>query len=539
MGRGYFQDRFSSRRTVSLSHMTHTPSPEATAAGPLLIDLYQLTMAQLYFDEGIHETSAMFEHFFRSYPDYGTHQAGYCIEAGLEGLLDWMTDHSFDDRSLEYLGDLEDSKGGRIFKPAFLEWLGTMDFRQLEVWSVPEGRVVHAGVTLSIIEGPLAVAQILETAFLNHLSYPTLIATKASRVRMSARNRPTLEFGVRRGPDSGALAGTRAALIGGADATSYVGAALLADIPPAGTHGHSMVQAMMALGHGERGAFEAYARAYPDACLLLVDTVDTLDSGVPNAIEVFRSLRQQGHEPIGIRLDSGDLAHLAIRSAQQLNDAGFEDVTIVLSSGLDELAIWQILTQIDQEADTYGIDGDRLIGRLAFGVGTKLLTSDGDPSLDSVFKLVAIERGGNSVPAVKISESPHKTVTPGHKQVVRLYDHRGLAAADVMGLQSEDLDAASSITLRHPLRHDFSRTAERSDIQEIEPLLERVWGPEGRVKGPESIDTIRRRRDADLDRLDPGVVRLMNPHVYHVSLTQALWDLKQATVESASDGWQE
>jgi nicotinate phosphoribosyltransferase len=297
-----------------------------------------------------------------------------------------------------------------------------------------------------------------------------------------------------------------------------------------------MVQAMMALGSGELGAFRAYARVFPDSCLLLVDTIDTLDSGLPNAITVFGELRAQGHDPVGIRLDSGDLAHLAIRAAQQLDEAGFDQTLIVLSSGLDELAIWQIMTQIEQEAAQYGVDPDDLISRLAFGVGTKLLTSDGDPSLDSVYKLVALERDSAWVPAIKISESPVKTVTPGHKQLVRLYDRRGLAAADVMALESEDLSDGTPIQLRHPTRHDFQRTVPRSDISEIEPLLVQVWGAGGRRVGPEPIDVPRERRRLDLDRLDPGVRRFMNPHVYHVSLTQALWDLREETISAAETG---
>ena len=496
-------------------------------------------MAQLYFNEGIHETPAVFEHSFRSYPDYGTHQAGYCIQAGLDDLLDWMEQHRYDGRSMDYLGSLTDQAGGALFTDDFLDWLRAMSFDDLELRSVAEGRVVHAGVTLSIVSGPLAAAQILETALLNQLSYATLIATKASLVTESARGRPTLEFGVRRGPQFGAGAGSRASLIGGAKTTSYVGAAMRAGVEPAGTHGHSMVQAMMALGIGELGAFRAYARTFPDSCLLLVDTVDTLGSGIPNAITVFRELRENGHEPAGIRLDSGDLAYLAIRAAQQLDAAGFGDTAIVVSSGLDELAIWQILTQIDQEAAKYGVDCDTLVDRLAFGVGTKLLTSHGDSSLDSVYKLVAIHRDRTWVPAVKISESPQKTVTPGHKQVVRLYDGRGLAAADVMGLEGEDFEGAERITLRHPTRHDFYRTVERSDIQRIEPLIESAWADGRRTVEREPIDVARGRREADLARLDPGVRRLMNPHVYHVSLTEALWDLKQQTVEAASDGWQD
>lgn len=510
--------------------------PRSSGEGALLVDLYELTMAQMYFREGIHETPALFEHFFRSYPDYGSHQAGYCIQAGLEGLLDWMEGWRFGPTEIGYLRTLEDRSGGRIFQDDFLEWLAAADLRSLTVSSVPEGRVVHAGTTLTIVEGPLGIAQLIETAVLNQLSYETLIATKASLIAEAARGRPTLEFGVRRGPEFGATAGTRAALIGGAYGTSYVGAAMLTGVEPVGTHAHSMVQAMMALGGGELGAFRAYAEAYPDSCLLLVDTIDTLGVGLPNAITVFRELRAAGHEPLGIRLDSGDLAYLAIRSVKMLDDAGFPDTLIVVSGGLDELAIWQIMTQIEQEAETYGVEPDNLIGRLAFGVGTKLLTSHGDPSLDSVYKLVSLQAGDGWRPAIKISESPDKTITPGRKQVVRMYDSRGRAGADVMGLADEDLDAREHLTLRHPIRHDLKRTVARSDVQEIEPLLAEVWGPRGRVQAPEAISVARERRLADLARLDPGVRRFMNPHIYHVSLTQDLWDLKQATVAAASDG---
>jgi nicotinate phosphoribosyltransferase len=510
--------------------------PRSAGEGALLVDLYELTMAQLYFDQGIHETPALFEHFFRSYPDYGSHQAGYCVQAGLEGLLDWFDNWGFGTTEVEYLRSLTDRSGGRIFHDAFLEWLAAADLAELDVWSVPEGRVVHAGVTLTVVEGPLAIAQLVESAVLNQLSYETLVATKASLVAEAARGRPTLEFGVRRGPEFGATAGTRAALIGGAYGTSYVGAAMLTGVEPVGTHAHSMVQAVMALDGGELGAFRAYASTYPDSCLLLVDTIDTLEVGLPNAITVFEELRASGHEPVGIRLDSGDLAYLAIRSARMLNDAGFPDTLIVLSGGLDELAVWQIMTQIEQEAETYGVDADRLIARLAFGVGTKLLTSHGDPSLDSVFKLVAVEGPDGWRPAVKISESPAKTVTPGRKQVVRLYDSRGLAGADVMALADEDLADSDHITLRHPIRHDLKRTVAGSDVEEIESLLVPVWGPDGRMVDHEPIQVAQERRLSDLARLDAGVRRFMNPHIYHVSLTQDLWDLKQETVAAMSDG---
>ena len=308
---------------------------------------------------------------------------------------------------------------------------------------------------MTVVKGPLAVVQILETALLYQLNYPTLVATKASRVAESARGRPVLEFGLRRAPTGAADPGARAALIGGAAFTSNVAASRAAGVEPRGTHAHSLVQAMMALGEGELGAFQAYADAYPDDCLLLVDTIDTLESGVPNAITVFERLRGAGHAPVGIRLDSGDLAYLAVRSARMLDDAGFEDTTIVLSGGLDEMSIWQILTQIDRESRRYGLDAGRLVERLNFGVGTSLITSEGDPALDGVYKLVAIEAEQGWRPAIKVSETPAKVPNPGRKDLIRLYDDRGIATADVMALHGQDL--GSPIVLRHPIEATLSR----------------------------------------------------------------------------------
>jgi len=352
------------------------PSDRPTAEGILLTDQYQLTMAQLYFKMGLHERFAQFDHFFRSYPNYGSHQAGYCINAGLEWLLDWMREAHFRDQDVEYLRGQTGRTGERIFDDDFLAWLrgnGVLDGMTMR--AIPEGRVVHPNVPLTVVQGPLAMAQILETSLLNHLNYPTLIATKAARIHESGRGRLLLEFGLRRAQERGANAGARAALIGGADFTSNVGISHVLGYPPKGTHAHSMVQVFMALGEGELGAFRAYADVYPDDCLLLVDTIDTLESGIPNAIKVFEELRRKGHEPVGIRLDSGDLAHLSIQAAKMLNQAGFPDALIVLSNQLDELVIWQAITQIEAEAARYGVDPDHLIGRLVYGVGTRLITS--------------------------------------------------------------------------------------------------------------------------------------------------------------------
>jgi nicotinate phosphoribosyltransferase len=378
----------------------------------------------------------------------------------------------------------------------------------------------------------MAMAQILETALLNFLNYPTLIATTAARIRESARGRPLLEFGVRRAQGLGANAGTRAALIGGADFSSNVGISALLGFPPKGTHAHSMVQAFMALGQGELAAFRAYAEVYPDDCLLLVDTINTLESGVPNAIKVFEELRRKGHEPIGIRLDSGDLAYLAIQAASMLDDAGFPGAQIVLSNDLDELLIWQIITQIAAEAPRYGVDADALIGRLVFGVGTRLIASAGEPALGGVYKLVAVQKEGAWVPAIKIAESPEKTPTPGNKRAWRVYDQRGKATLDLLTLDDEDPRQMDQILARHPSDHAKFRTLAREGIAAIEPLLEEAWRG-GPLDGTPTIAELRERRAADVERLDVGVRRLINPHIYHVSLSQRLWDLKQQTIADA------
>ncbi len=282
------------------------PAGQKTAEGILYTDMYQLTMAQVYFRQGLHEKEVQFDHFFRSYPDYGSHKAGYCISAGLEWLLDWMEAAYFRDEDIEILRSQKTSLGSRIFEDDFLDWLRQNgDFSGLSLSVIPEGRVVHPNVPLTVVRGPLAMAQVLETSLLNHLNYQTLIATKAARIREIGRGQLMLEFGLRRGQDRGANAGARAALIGGADYSSNVGVSSVLGYPPKGTHAHSMVQLFMALNRTELDAFRAYAEIYPDDCLLLVDTIDTLESGVPNAIRVFEELRRQGHKPVGIRLDFG------------------------------------------------------------------------------------------------------------------------------------------------------------------------------------------------------------------------------------------
>ncbi len=510
------------------------PNERETAEGFLFTDEYQLTMAQLYFRMGLHEKLGQFDHFFRNYPDYGLHKAGYCITAGLEWLLDWMANTHCRDQDIEFLKNQKNRMGGRVFADDFLGWLRVNgNFDSISLHAIPEGRVVHPNVPLTVVQGPLAIAQILETSLLNHLNYQTLIATKAARIKESGRGKVMLEFGLRRGQDKGANAGARAALIGGADYTSNVGLSHVLGYPPKGTHAHSMVQLFMALGQGELEAFRAYADVYPDDCLLLVDTIDTLESGIPNAITVFEELRRKGHQPIGIRLDSGDLAYLSIQAARMLDQAGFPDTVIVLSNNLDELVIWQILTQIQEEAPRYGVEADNLINRLVYGVGTRLIVSDGDPALGGVYKLVAVCEKGSWIPALKISESHNKTPNPGHKLVWRIYDQRGKATADLLSLDDEQPGDSEVIILHHPTQSSKYRELKSDSVTEVEPLLVEILHEGELMAELPPIEGLRKRRDKDVERLDPGVRRLMNPHIYHVSLSEKLWNMKQELIASA------
>jgi nicotinate phosphoribosyltransferase len=509
------------------------PQSGRTRDGALFTDQYQLTMAQLYFRKNLHERSAQFDYYFRRYPDYGRHQAGYAVFAGLDPLLEWMDQVRFTETDLDLLRSQRNSRGERRFDEAFLDWLSVNGtFEEVIIKAVPEGRVVHALAPSAIVQGPLAVIQILETSLLNHLNYPTLIATKASRIHEAAAGRPSLEFGMRRGPAFGVNAGGRAALIGGADFTSNVGLSHEMGVDPKGTHAHSMVQVFMALDQGELEAFRAFADVYPDDCILLVDTIDTLKSGVPNAITVFKELRAAGHEPVGIRLDSGDLAYLSIEAAAMLDEAGFEDVDIVLTGNLDELEIWQIRAQILDESTRVDIDPHRIMNRLVYGVGTRLITSQGHEALDGVYKLVAIQDGDDWVPAIKVSDTPEKIPIPGQKKIWRLYDKRGRATADVVGMTDEDL-AEGEIKLYHPHREGVSRVIQRSDITEIEDLLVEVYRDGSRVTPSPDLDEMRSRRIADLDRLDVGVRRLVNPHIYHVSLTERMKRLQLRLIDEA------
>ncbi len=498
--------------------------------GILYTDLYQLTMGQVYFRMGLHEREALFEAFYRRNPDYGAHQAGYTVFAGLDPLLSWMEEARFDEAELNALRALKSRSGRPLFSEDYLAYLKAMGgFSGLTVRAHLEGRVAHPQVPLISVEGPLLQVQLLETALLNRINYETLVATKASRVREAAGEAVVLEFGLRRAPGKGGGSATRASLIGGADRSSAVSLSHLLGLPSSGTHAHSLVQAFLALGHSEEEAFQAFAEVFPDDTILLLDTVDTLHSGLPHAIKVFEALRKKGHRPVGVRIDSGDLAYLAIQVARELDKAGFPEALIVLSGDLDELVIWQIKSQILEEAPRYGVEPEALLKRLVYGVGTRMVVSWGYPALGGVYKLVAIRENGAWAPAIKISDSLEKILNPGYKRVYRVYDERGLATADLLALAEEEVREDRPLTLRHPTDPTKRRVLSPGAFT-LEPLLVKAFRGGKRLFPPLSIKELRARRDRDVARLDPGVRRLVNPHIYHVSLTERLFALKEELV---------
>jgi nicotinate phosphoribosyltransferase len=493
-------------------------------------------MAQIYLQEGIADRPAQFDYFFRATPDYGTHQAGYCVTAGLGPFLSWLAALQVGADDVAALAAFSNADGAPLFDPTFLRWLSSPDrWSGIEIHAIAEGRVVHPHEPIISVVGPLAVAQMIETSLLNHLNYATLIATKAARVVQSARHGRVLEFGTRRGPGAGVDEGIRAALIAGCTGTSNVEASIALGTVPRGTHAHSLVQAYLAMGGGELAAFRAMARSSPSDCVLLVDTISTLHSGLPNAITVFEELRVAGYEPSGVRLDSGDLAYLAVQVAKQLDAAGFPDVTIILSGDLDELNIWQILAQIDDEAERDGVPADAVRRRLAYGVGTRLITSHGDASLNGVYKLVSLQDDARGwVPAIKVSEDPGKVPIPGPKRLWRLYDRRDAAVVDLIGLPDDDPLGSEEFVVHHPTRADVSTTHRRADIARVEELHVEVstsGDPDA-----ESIDALQERCRDDIEHLDVGVRRLVNPHRYHVSLTDRMHHLRSDLIERTRAG---
>lgn len=471
----------------------------------LLTDLYELTMMQGYLLGGT-RMRAVFEMFFRSNP----FQGGYAVFAGLAPLVEELISLRFTDDDIGYL------RGLRVFEPSFLEYLSTFRFNG-DLQAVDEGTVVFPNEPLVRIEGDIVESQFIESMLLNIVNFQTLIATKSSRMYHAARGGSILEFGLRRAQGvNGALAAARAAFIGGASATSNVLAGKEFGIPVAGTMAHSWVMAFP----DERQAFREFARRYPDRCILLVDTIDTLGSGLPNAISVFRELG--GRISVrGIRLDSGDLEYLSKRARAMLDDAGMTDVKIVVSNELDE----QIITHL--VAQNAPID--------SWGVGTHLVTAKGDPSLTGVYKLVARERNGAMEPVIKVSNSIEKSTNPGRKNIARFYNGDNIMMADLIVIDHKGGDPALSaaergeaITLHHPIHANIKSRLEGYARHEL--LLKPVIRAGSVCTDLPNLSRTRDAAIANLAQLDETHKRFINPHVYKVSLSDALRRLKDEIV---------
>ena len=464
----------------------------------LLTDLYQLTMVGGYVHEGKSEQTACFDYFFRRIPDGG----GYAVSAGLDDIVDYILNLRFTEDDLAYLDGLG------LFPKEVIKYLEDFRFTG-DLWAMPEGTVVFPQEPVIRVTAPLPQAQLIETPLLNMMNFQTLIATKASRARWAAGEDPVFDFGLRRahGPNGGLMA-SRAAYIGGADGTSNVLAGRHYGIPVKGTHAHSWVESF----ENELEAFRAYARVYPDTCLLLVDTYDTLASGVPNAIQVGKELAEKGHELFGIRLDSGDLAYLSREARRMLDEAGFKNAKIVASGDLDEYLVESLKRQ-GAEINTWGI-------------GTRLVTSYTSPALGGVYKLAALDENGKKmVPKIKRSDNMEKITNPGVKKVVRMLDPDGRMRGDVLFLEDERLPRNKEFTAHHPLLPHISK--EYPKTFEIRELMAPVLENGQLVYESPSVPEIRKNAMSNLAQLDRATRRFENPHTYHVSLSPQLIKMKQ------------
>ncbi len=464
----------------------------------LLTDLYQLTMMNGYRRCKLDERRAVFDIFYRGSGGYS-----YAIAAGLEQAIDYILNLHFDDSDIAYLRSL------KIFDEDFLKALETFEFTG-DVKAVPEGTMVFPYEPILTVSAPLWQAQLVETALLTFVNHQTLIATKAARLKECTKNKIS-EFGLRRaqGPDAG-IYGARAACIGGCRTTSNVVAGKLFGIPVTGTHSHSWVMSF----DTELEAFEKYAEIYPDNCLLLVDTYDTLKSGVPNAIKVFDKLKAQGHKPVGIRLDSGDLAYLSRKARVMLDEAGHEDCLIFATNDLDEDILLALNSQ-DAKIDVYGI-------------GTKLITSYNNASLGGVYKLCALEEDGNLVPKIKVSNSHEKTTNPGVKKIVRIFKD-GMAQADLICLEDETFDTSKPLTIFHP-EQTWKKTTFTD--YELKELMVPIFKDGKLVYDMPTLKEICDREDKTIASFFPEYRRVVNTQEYKVDLSQKLWDLKQKLLNS-------
>lgn len=462
-------------------------------------DLYQINMMQVFFNKGIHNKRAVFEAYFRKVP----FENGYAVFAGLERIVRYLENLSFSDSDLSYLEELG-------YPEEFLDYLKNLKM-ELTVKSAKEGDLVFANEPLVQIEGPLAQCQLVETAILNIINYQTLVATKAARIRSVIEDEPLLEFGTRRAQEmDAAIWGTRAAIIGGANATSNVRAGKIFNIPVSGTHAHALVQTY----GDDYQAFKAYAETHKD-CVFLVDTYDTLRVGVPNAIRVAKEMGKKINF-LGVRLDSGDLAYLSKKVRQQLDDAGFPNAKIYASNDLDENTILNLKMQKAK------ID--------VWGVGTKLITAYDQPALGAVYKIVSIETDAGSMrDTIKLSNNAEKVSTPGKKQVWRITSRaKGKSEGDYITFADTDVTQLDEIEMFHPTYTYINKTVRDFDAV---PLLVDIFDKGKLVYQLPSLQEIQEYGRKEFDQLWDEYKRVLNPQDYPVDLARDVWQNKMDLID--------
>ena len=470
----------------------------------LLTDFYELTMGNGYLENGLADTVCCFDLYFRKVPDNG----GFAVMCGLEQAINYIKKLSFTDEDIAYLRDK------KIFSEKFLDYLRNFKF-SCDVWAIPEGTPVFPNEPLVIVKGPAIQAQLMETMLLLCINHQCLIATKAARIVKAADGRAVMEFGSRRAQGSdGAIYGARAAYIGGCAGTACTISDKEMGTPALGTMAHSWVQ----MFDSELDAFRAYAKCYPDACLLLVDTYNVLKSGIPNAIKVFNELRAEGHEPAGIRIDSGDITYLSRKARKMLDDAGFPNAKICISNSLDEYIIEDILRQ--------GACID------SFGVGERLITSRSEPVFGGVYKLTAVEKDGQIIPKIKLSENVTKITTPDFKELWRFYDKTtGKAIADFITCYGEEVDDTKPYTIFDP-EHPYKKKTV-TDFT-AKKLLVQIFDKGECVYESPSATEIRDFCHEQIGTLWSEVTRFENPHEYYVDLSKKLWDKKNDLLNEMS-----
>lgn len=462
----------------------------------MIADFYEFTMANGYFNKNMNDI-AYFDMFFRRVPDEG----GFAIFAGLKQVIESVQNLRFTEDDINYLRSVNSS-----FSEEFLNYLRNFKFTG-DIYAIPEGTIVFPGEPLITVKAPLIEAQLLETLILLTVNHQSLIATKTRRIVNQAKGRPVMEFGARRahGPDA-AIYGARAAIIGGAIGTSCSISAKEFDVTVSGTMAHSWIQSF----DSEYEAFKTYAEIYPHGCTFLIDTYDTLNSGLENAIKVSNDiLAPLGARPVAVRLDSGDLAYLSKEVRKRLDEAGYPDCKIVATNSLDEKLIASLLDQ-DAKIDI-------------FGVGENLITAKSEPVFGGVYKLVAIEKDGNLIPKIKISENVAKVTNPSHKKVFRFYSKEdGKALADLITLANEEV-LEGEYTIFDP-----ANTWKRKILKDyyVKPLQEKIFENGNLVYTSPSLKEIAEYSKRDLDTFWDEIKRMNNPHKYFVDLSQNLWDLK-------------